>query len=290
MRRSKRAANTITTPYGLGPFRGPEGPAGRDGRDGRDGVPGPPGPPGGCCGVCGGSHSYEIASCLVRPLYGPSADDNYSPDACVNYDVLHPEVTALTRSYNKSLAELGLSNVLRDLEDLRDVGLIPFGGRVGPITSGNGTRRRREATHWSRVGNVTSLVYDADSGGEEGLVAFAAPDLENLGEADYLEGPVGSLQADVAGFNNYPATAAEATPSLVQDFDNMLARFDCSSGGSNCDLTRGQDDVVQLDDHWYIVYRPAIEYDPGSMKRAIYFRILIVAWRGFRIFIRCFIG
>ncbi|XP_078575979.1 uncharacterized protein LOC144861818 [Branchiostoma floridae x Branchiostoma japonicum] len=56
MRRSKRAANTITTPYGLGPFRGPEGPAGRDGRDGHDGAPGPPGPPGpsgGCCGVCG---------------------------------------------------------------------------------------------------------------------------------------------------------------------------------------------------------------------------------------------
>ncbi|XP_035672287.1 collectin-12-like [Branchiostoma floridae] len=64
MRRSKRAANTVTTPYGLGPFLGPEGPAGRDGRDGRDGAPGPPGPPGpaGGCGGCGGQ------SCLVRTV------------------------------------------------------------------------------------------------------------------------------------------------------------------------------------------------------------------------------
>eukprot|EP00058_Branchiostoma_floridae_P004749 XP_002590237.1 hypothetical protein BRAFLDRAFT_97397 [Branchiostoma floridae] len=243
MRRSKRAANTITTPYGLGPFRGPEGPSGRDGRDGRDGVPGPPGPPGGCCGVCGRSHSYQTASCLVRPLYGPSADDNYSTDACVNYDVLHPEITALTRSSPGFLRKLGLSNVLRDLEDLRDVGLIPFSGREGPITGGNGTRRRREATHWSRVGNVTSLVYDADSGGEERLVAFAAPDLENLGEDDYLQGPVASLRADVVGFNNNPATAPEAMPSMVQDFDNMLDTFDCSSNGPNCNRARGQDDV-----------------------------------------------
>eukprot|EP00058_Branchiostoma_floridae_P022877 XP_002608367.1 hypothetical protein BRAFLDRAFT_91326 [Branchiostoma floridae] len=211
--------------------------------------------------------NLATASCLVRPLYGPSADDDYSPDACVNYDVLHPEITALTRSSPGFLRKLGLSNVVRDLEDLRDVGLIPFGGRVGPITGGNGTRRRREATHWSRVGNVTSLVYDVDSGGEERLVAFSAPDLENLGEADYLEGPVASLQADVEGFNNNPATTPEAMPSLVQDFDNMLDTFDCSSNGPNCNRARGQDDVVQLDDHWYIVYRPAIEYDPGICSR-----------------------
>ncbi|XP_035673277.1 uncharacterized protein LOC118413827 isoform X1 [Branchiostoma floridae] len=69
MRRSKRAANTVTTPYGLGPFRGPEGPAGRDGRDGRDGAPGPPGPPGPACGCggCGGQPCQQ-QPCTAVPL------------------------------------------------------------------------------------------------------------------------------------------------------------------------------------------------------------------------------
>ncbi|CAH1257012.1 FBLN7 [Branchiostoma lanceolatum] len=170
--------------------------------------------------------------------------------------------------------------------------LIPFDGNLGPIIGGLRFRRRREATstHWSRVGDVTSLVYDADSGEEEQLVSFAAPNLEDLGENDHLLGPLQYLTQDVEGFpTNYPATTTEAMPSLVEDFDNMLDSFNCSNNGPNCNLTRGQDDVVKLDDNWYIVYRPAIEYDPGSTKRGIRFRILIVAWRGFRIFIRCFI-
>ncbi|XP_066275230.1 fibrillin-1-like [Branchiostoma lanceolatum] len=171
--------------------------------------------------------------------------------------------------------------------------LIPFDGNLGPIIGGLSFRRRREATstHWSRVGNVTSLVYDADSGAEEQLVSFAARNLKDLGENDHLLGPLQSLTRDVDGFpTNYPATTTEAMPSLVQHFRNMLDSFDCGSDpGPNCGLKRGLDDVVKLDDHWYIVYRPAIEYDPGSTKRGIRFRILIVAWRGFRIFIRCFI-
>ncbi|XP_066276037.1 collectin-12-like isoform X2 [Branchiostoma lanceolatum] len=64
LRRSKRSANSVTTPYGIGPFRGPEGPAGRDGRDGRDGVPGPPGPS--CCG-CGGFGGCWNRSCEQGP-------------------------------------------------------------------------------------------------------------------------------------------------------------------------------------------------------------------------------
>ncbi|CAH1248578.1 CILP2 [Branchiostoma lanceolatum] len=232
-----------------------------------------------CC-----SQNPPYASCLVWPLYGPSADENYTQSFCVNYDVLLPEVTALTSTFSRSLAELGLSNVLTDLEDLRDVGLIPFAGELGPITGGgdgacthwtrwynrdhpsgngdyenllylrrenpgqicsapsaiearvrgtltpasqtgeqflnfdttvgfecrnidqtdrycldyevrfccplvHGSRRRRqfvESTHWNRVGDVTSLVYDADSGAEEQLVSFAAPNLEDIGENEHL--------------------------------------------------------------------------------------------------------
>ncbi|XP_078574438.1 uncharacterized protein LOC144860857 [Branchiostoma floridae x Branchiostoma japonicum] len=174
----------------------------------------------------------------------------------------------------------------------RGIGLIPFGGRIGPITGGLGARRRRNApnTHWSRVGNVANLVYDADSGEEERLVAFAASNMEGLGVEDSIQSPLRDLTDDVEGFpNNYPVTTTEAMPSLVQDFHNMLNSFNCSNNGPNCNRTRGQDDVVKLDDHWYIVYRPAIEYEPESMKRGIRFRIHIVAWRGFRIFIRCFI-
>ncbi|XP_066276196.1 uncharacterized protein [Branchiostoma lanceolatum] len=346
----------------------------------------------------------ETASCLVWPLYGPSADENYTESFCVNYDVLLPEIKILTRTFYRSLAELGLSNVLTDLEQLRDVGLIPFAGELGPITGGDdrgnyetdktthianissttrqttqvttfpttfqpttrvttdyytdptagcaartdppvaqrgfivcdnpgppypiGTlcshscdnlggfnflsgdarrtcqvggiwggadvvcsvprvRRRREAisTHWSRIGNVTSLVYDADSGPNEQMVSFAAPALETLGENDTLLGPLRNLTEDVEGFpDNYPDTTAEAMPTLVQDFHNMIASLNCT----DCDL-RGPDDVVQLDNHWYIIYRPAIEYNPGGMKRGIRFRILVQAWRGFRVFIRCFI-
>ncbi|XP_066276194.1 uncharacterized protein [Branchiostoma lanceolatum] len=340
-----------------------------------------------------------VASCLVWPLYGPSADENYTESFCVNYDVLLPEIKILTRTFYRSLAELGLSNVLTDLEQLRDVGLIPFAGELGPITGGDdrdktthianissttrqttqvttfpttfqpttrvttdyytdptagcaartdppvaqrgfivcdnpgppypiGTlcshscdnlggfnflsgdarrtcqvggiwggadvvcsvprvRRRREAisTHWSRIGNVTSLVYDADSGPNEQMVSFAAPALETLGENDTLLGPLRNLTEDVEGFpDNYPDTTAEAMPTLVQDFHNMIASLNCT----DCDL-RGPDDVVQLDNHWYIIYRPAIEYNPGGMKRGIRFRILVQAWRGFRVFIRCFI-
>ncbi|XP_078664899.1 uncharacterized protein LOC144907570 [Branchiostoma floridae x Branchiostoma belcheri] len=229
----------------------------------------------------------ETAQCLLSPLYGQSADEEYSRSSCVNYDVLLPEVTKLTTSFPTSLVEVGLSNVLTDLEELRDLGLIPFEGSVGPL--GNGARRRRSPPHWSRVGNVISLVYDSLSGAEERLVAFAADSLAGLGENDDLEGPLRSLTEDVEGFpTNYPETTAEAMPSLVQDFHDLLNSFNCNNG-PNCELTRGQDDVIELDDHWSIVYRPALEYDPGSMKRAVRFRILVVAWRGFRVFIRCFI-
>ncbi|XP_078576638.1 uncharacterized protein LOC144862188 [Branchiostoma floridae x Branchiostoma japonicum] len=227
----------------------------------------------------------------------------------------------LTMSFNRSLQELGLSNVRKDLEEIRDVGLIPFDGEIGLITVDDpptteapitepmptadsvtdwptvlptgGARRRREASTgnpWRRIGKVTSLVYDADGGADEKLMSFAATDLENLGEDDDLQGPLQSLRADVEGFpNNYPETTAEAMPFLVQDFHNLLDSFNCSNNGPNCNRTRGQDDVVPLDNHWYIVYRQSLQYEPVTMKRAIRFRILIVAWRGFRIFIRCFI-
>ncbi|XP_035672960.1 neurogenic locus notch homolog protein 1-like [Branchiostoma floridae] len=208
----------------------------------------------------------ETAPCLVRPLYGPSADANYSQDFCVNYDVLLPEITNLTRSFNRSLQELGLSNVRKDLEEIRDVGLIPFDGEIGPITGDDPpttepmptvmptevptgrVRRRRQASNgnpWSRVGNVTSLVYDADGGPEEKLMSFGASDLENLGEDDYLQGPLRDLTEDVKGFSErYNETTAEATPSIVQDYRNMLDSFNCSINGPNCNRTRGQDDVV----------------------------------------------
>ncbi|XP_078586385.1 uncharacterized protein LOC144868269 [Branchiostoma floridae x Branchiostoma japonicum] len=89
LRRSKRAANTLTTPYGLGPFRGPEGPAGRDGRDGRDGAPGPPGPPGPACGCggCGGQPCQQ-QSCTAVPL---GMESGAIPDDHITASTTHPD-------------------------------------------------------------------------------------------------------------------------------------------------------------------------------------------------------
>ncbi|XP_066275207.1 uncharacterized protein [Branchiostoma lanceolatum] len=87
LRRSKRSANSVTTPYGIGPFRGPEGPAGRDGRDGRDGVPGPPGAPGGC-GCGGGGESFcPQWPCTAVPL---GMESGAVPDSHITASSTHP--------------------------------------------------------------------------------------------------------------------------------------------------------------------------------------------------------
>ncbi|XP_019641403.1 PREDICTED: uncharacterized protein LOC109482945 [Branchiostoma belcheri] len=152
------------------------------------------------------------------------------------------------------------------------------------------------ASHWSRMGRVTNLVYnvshivtvDVEDG--EQFFAFASPDLDSLSQDDNLEGPLRNLTEDVEGFPmHYPATTTEGMPSLVQDFHDLLDSFNCTNSGPNCGLTRGRDSVVQLDENWSIVQRLALEYEPGGMRRAIRFKILIVAWRGFRIFIQLFI-
>ncbi|XP_078576664.1 uncharacterized protein LOC144862200 [Branchiostoma floridae x Branchiostoma japonicum] len=61
-------------------------------------------------------------ACLVRPKYGPPGHGRATRPPCVNYDVLLPEVTSLTTKLPQSLAELGLSEVAKDLEELRNAG------------------------------------------------------------------------------------------------------------------------------------------------------------------------
>ncbi|XP_078686986.1 uncharacterized protein LOC144919412 [Branchiostoma floridae x Branchiostoma belcheri] len=235
-------------------------------------------------------HYIVLDACLVRPKYGPPGHGKALRPPCVNYDVLLPEVTSLTEKLPESLAELGLSDVLKDLEELRSVDLIEFKGPIGPIDSGGVRRRRREATHWSRVGRVTNLVYKVAVAGGEQYFAFTSPHFDILLENDTLEAPVQSLQEDVEGFpTNYPGTTAEAMPSLVPDFHDLLNSFNCSNNGPNCNLPRGIDSVLHLDENWSIVQRYALEYEPGGVRRAISFRILVEAWLGFRIFVQLII-
>ncbi|XP_066276215.1 uncharacterized protein [Branchiostoma lanceolatum] len=188
------------------------------------------------------------------------------------------------------MAELGLDEVLKDLEELRSADLIQFKGPIGPIGSGGGRMRRRAATHWNHVGRVTNLVYNVTVGDREQFFAFASPQFDSLLENDTIEGPVQSMLEDVEGFpTNYPDTTAEVMPSLVRDFQNMLDSFNCSNNVPNCNLPRGTDSLLQLDENWSIVQRYALEYEPGGTKRAISFRVLIVAWQGFRIIVQLFI-
>ncbi|KAI8517896.1 hypothetical protein Bbelb_039130 [Branchiostoma belcheri] len=141
-------------------------------------------------------------ACLVRPKYGPPGHGKALRPPCVNYDVLLPEVTSLTEKLPESLAELGLSDVLKDLEELRSVVTLvtwhhsaatgadtvyQFKGPVGPIDSGGVRRRRRAATHWSRVGRVTNLVYKVAVAGGEQYFAFTSPHFDILLENDTLE-------------------------------------------------------------------------------------------------------
>ncbi|XP_066276214.1 uncharacterized protein [Branchiostoma lanceolatum] len=236
-------------------------------------------------------------SCLVRPKYGPPGHGRARRSPCVNCDVLRPELINLNNSLPQSIAELGLSDVVTDVEELCDYDLIQFRGPIGPIGSGGGRRRRRAATHWSRVGRVTNLVYNvthhvnATLGDREQFFAFDFPALDSL---DPLEGPLQSLLQTLEEFRDrpeYTATNAEAMPSLVEEFQSMLDSFNCSNSGPNCGLTRGEDSVVQLDEYWSVVQRFGFEYDPAAggtrRRRAIRFRfaIGIPSWRGFRIFI-----
>ncbi|XP_078576651.1 uncharacterized protein LOC144862194 [Branchiostoma floridae x Branchiostoma japonicum] len=128
-------------------------------------------------------------SCLVRPKYGPTGHGHARRSPCVNCDVLRPELINLNHSLPQSVAELGLSNVVTDLEELCDYELIQFKGPIGPIGAGGGRRSRRAATHWSRVGRGTSLVYNVThnvTGGDgEQFFAFDFPALDSL---DALEG------------------------------------------------------------------------------------------------------
>ncbi|XP_066271633.1 uncharacterized protein [Branchiostoma lanceolatum] len=210
---------------------------------------------------------------LPPELWGPPVS---GLPPCVNYDVLLPEVTRLTNQLPQTLAELGFSNILTDLEELRNAGKIPFRGPEG-ILSG----------HWTRARPVINLIYNVTVGGVEQLFSFPSSQFDNLSPTDTLQGPIQGLLVEMMGFpGNYPNTAAEATPSLVPDYVQLLDSFDCSLSGANCDLTRGEDDVIQLGNRWSIVERPAIEYDPGE-GGAVRPRIRILRHRGFRPVLEC---
>eukprot|EP00058_Branchiostoma_floridae_P025942 XP_002611432.1 hypothetical protein BRAFLDRAFT_117222 [Branchiostoma floridae] len=234
---------------------------------------------GGCCRLVTPNYSYHPPRADRNPFHRKKLPP------CVNYDVLQAEVTNLTSRIPQCLAEFGLTDISTDLEELRDVGNILLKGPDEQIRSGNVT-----AEHFTRVGKVINLVYNVTVGGDEQLFAFTSPQLDNLTADDTLAGPIQSLQEDVEGFpTNYPAATAEAMSSLVQDFGNLLDSFNCSTNGSNCDLTRGTNSVVELDSRWTIVERRTLEYEPGGMRRAIKFRILFKSYRRLRIIIQIFI-
>ncbi|XP_035665745.1 uncharacterized protein LOC118408987 [Branchiostoma floridae] len=176
---------------------------------------------------------------LPPELWGPPQPDGLPP--CVNYDVMLPEVTRISTDLTDTLADFGLSDVVNDIDELRDVDCLP---RIGPvsISSGNVTAQR-----WTRAGTVINLVYNVTVGGSETLFAFISPDFDNLTANATLEGPVQSLQGVIESVpGEYPAATAEALPDLVQDFGDLLDSFNCSTSGTNCNLTRGEDPVVQL--------------------------------------------
>ncbi|XP_019647141.1 PREDICTED: uncharacterized protein LOC109487575 [Branchiostoma belcheri] len=201
---------------------------------------------------------------LVRPSYLPPELWSTGPvdrlPPCVNYDVLETEVTSLADRLPQTLAELGLGNILTDLEELLDA-----------------------AQHWTKMGLVTNLIYNVTVGQEQ-LFAFPSPQFDNLTADDTLEGPIQSLQDDIEEFpSTYPDTTAEAMPDLVQDFTELLDSFNCSTSGPNCNLTRGEEHVVGLNDRWTLVQRQGIEYEPGDMRRPIRIgRAYGLAYRGFR--------
>eukprot|EP00058_Branchiostoma_floridae_P013495 XP_002598983.1 hypothetical protein BRAFLDRAFT_79917 [Branchiostoma floridae] len=159
---------------------------------------------------------------LPPELWGPPQPDGLPP--CVNYDVMLPEVTRISTDLTDTLADFGLSDVVNDIDELRDV-----------------------AQRWTRAGTVINLVYNVTVGGSETLFAFISPDFDNLTANATLEGPVQSLQGVIESVpGEYPAATAEALPDLVQDFGDLLDSFNCSTSGTNCNLTRGEDPVVQL--------------------------------------------
>ncbi|KAI8495347.1 hypothetical protein Bbelb_268020 [Branchiostoma belcheri] len=179
--------------------------------------------------------TYNGPCRLVRPSYLPpelwsGPVDRLPP--CVNYDILETEVTSLDERLPQTLAELGLGNILTDLEELRDAGNITLKGEPGPIHIGNET-----AQHWTKLGLVTNLIYNVTVGQEQ-LFAFPSPQFDNLTADDTLEGPIQSLQEAIEAFpSTYPDTTDEAMPDLVQDFTELLDSFNCSTSGPNCDLT-----------------------------------------------------
>ncbi|XP_078571701.1 uncharacterized protein LOC144858988 [Branchiostoma floridae x Branchiostoma japonicum] len=153
-------------------------------------------------------------------------------------------------------------------------------GEVGPVHCGNETTQ-----HFTRVGRVINLIYNVTVGGEEQLFAFPSGQLNNLTANDTLEGFIQSLQDAVEGFNeSYPAASAEAMPSLAQDYYDLLDSFNCSTSGPNCNLTRGEEAVVPLDERWSIVERQGVEYAPSNARRAIRLsRCLFLAFRALRV-------
>ncbi|XP_035659177.1 uncharacterized protein LOC118404240 [Branchiostoma floridae] len=231
----------------------------------------------------------NVSCRLVRPSYLPpelwgEPNPNRLPP-CVNYDILLPEVRNLTNRLPQTLAEFGLTNIESDLEELQHGNCtVLLKGEVGPVHCGDET-----AQHFTRVGLVIHLIYNVTVGGDEQLFAFASERFENLTANDTLEGPVQSLQDSVEGFNgSYPAASAEAMPSLVQDYYDLLDSFNCSTSGHNCNLTRGEEAVVPLDERWSIVARQGFEYEPSDSRRAIRLRCLFLSFRALRLIPRIF--
>eukprot|EP00058_Branchiostoma_floridae_P008126 XP_002593614.1 hypothetical protein BRAFLDRAFT_98736 [Branchiostoma floridae] len=130
--------------------------------------------------------------------------------------------------------------------DANNNGTVLLKGEVGPVHCGNET-----AQHFTRVGRVINLIYNVTVGGEEQLFAFPSGQLNNLTAND-------TLKDAVEGFDeSYPAASAEAMPSLVQDYYDLLDSFNCSTSGPNCNLTRGEEAVVPL-----VPYDVLLSYPP----------------------------
>ncbi|XP_066283552.1 uncharacterized protein [Branchiostoma lanceolatum] len=213
---------------------------------------------------------------LVRPGVCVPRDQWGTPGPlppCVNYDVMLPEVTRVNMTLPDTMAELGLNDFLPNIEEIRDAGKIPFRGPTSIPVGGVA------APNWVRVGTAILLIYTATVDGAEQLFAFPSGQFMSLVASDTLEGPIRSLKGGMEGFaNTYPDTVAEAMPSLVQDFSDLLDSFNCSTGGPNCNRTLGVDDVTMLGGNWTIVVRPGIEF-----YLLLCFRFLFVRLCGFRL-------